>query len=698
MKFMDASGFHKYNTSVSRMFGTLMLYLFASIRIASAGTLSLDSAIPVYDLNPRIEYFEDKSANKSISQILENPTPFQSLGKRMPNFGFTNSAYWLRFSVDNLRATGQHRLLEIAYPLLDRIDLYVFRNGILHKHSVSGDLFVLDQREVKHRNFLFQLDLKPGTSLDCYLRIATQGSMQFPLKLWLPTAFSDKLSQNSYGFGIYFGVMAIMFIHSLLLCVSLKNKHLLFYVLYIISLALFGLTVYGFAPLYLWPNWPWWSNHSLVFFLSSSCIWAISIGQWYLQTRKYFPKIYLVMRIIQILNVLMMLYSLFGNYTLSLQGALFLSFLTTTINMLASVLNIPRRPGESIKFLVLWAYLFLGSILSGLQKLGIVPNTVFTEYSTLIGLAISVLLLPLWICTRMTTLVKEKLEEQNKALSNQSRLTLAYQRFVPNELLHILQKKSILDVKMGDQTEMEMTVLFSDINSFTTITEDMSPSASFELINNYLEEMGPLVRSYNGFIDKYIGDEIMALFSNNPDDAILAAINMQRMLFEKNKHLPEGQAPISVGIGINTGTLMFGIVGETNRMEGTVISDAVNIASRLVSLSKFYHTPILISGQTLRSLKYPDSLFVRFIGQVKVRGKVNPIDIYEVFDADSEEIRIQKEASKTILEEAIKLFLENEFKSAARLFKKCQKVYSDDPVCKTYLEQIKIKMQVLATA
>ena len=131
------------------------------------------------------------------------------------------------------------------------------------------------------------------------------------------------------------------------------------------------------------------------------------------------------------------------------------------------------------------------------------------------------------------------------ALEQQMRLTKAYQRFVPEQLLRNLEKKSILDVKLGDQVQKEMSILFSDIRSFTTLSESMTPEENFRFVNSYLSRMGPLVREHHGYIDKYIGDAIMALFDRSPDDAVKTSVEMLATLREYNEgRLRAGYDPI----------------------------------------------------------------------------------------------------------------------------------------------------------
>lgn len=208
----------------------------------------------------------------------------------------------------------------------------------------------------------------------------------------------------------------------------------------------------------------------------------------------------------------------------------------------------------------------------------------------------------------------------------------AYERFVPQDFLSLLQKQSIVDVGLGDQVQETMTILFTDIRNFTTISEGMTPEENFQFLNSFLSAMAPVIRKNNGFVDKFIGDAIMALYPNNADNALQCALDMRKALQQYNQErAKQGKSPIDIGIGINTGLLMLGIVGEKNRMNATVISDAVNIASRIETLTKSYKTPILISEDTFKNLKNPARYRIEIVdNQVLVKGKTKPIAVYKV--------------------------------------------------------------------
>lgn len=180
-----------------------------------------------------------------------------------------------------------------------------------------------------------------------------------------------------------------------------------------------------------------------------------------------------------------------------------------------------------------------------------------------------------------------------------------------------------------------VTVLFSDIRGFTSMSEQMSAQQVSEILNEYFTEMEPIITKYNGIINKFIGDAVMAIFGepiqdkNHAQNAVKCAYAMlQRVKELQKKWTKEGKPKIEIGIGINTGEVFVGNIGSVNRMEYTVIGDTVNLASRLESYNKIYKTKLLISPSTYEEVKgFTD---VIKISDVQIRGKANKMDIYEV--------------------------------------------------------------------
>jgi class 3 adenylate cyclase len=291
----------------------------------------------------------------------------------------------------------------------------------------------------------------------------------------------------------------------------------------------------------------------------------------------------------------------------------------------------------------------------------------------------------------------QKLEEQNaklkqinqeleKALESELRLAKAARRFVPKEFVSLLGHQSLVDVKLGNNVQKEMSILFADIRDFTYLSESMTPQDNFNFINAYLRRMEPAITENSGFIDKYIGDAIMALFGKSADNAIQAGIAMLQRLAEYNQHrIQSGYVPISIGIGINTGSLMLGTIGGENRMDSTVISDAVNLASRLEGLTKLYKAGILISGQTLAELEDANQYSYRFLDRVKVKGKNRAVAVFEVFDGDEEQLQQLKRHTRTKFEQAVFLYSQQKFVQSQQIFEKIIQINPQDQAAMLYV-------------
>jgi len=268
----------------------------------------------------------------------------------------------------------------------------------------------------------------------------------------------------------------------------------------------------------------------------------------------------------------------------------------------------------------------------------------------------------------------------------------ATSRFVPNQFLSFLGCDSIVGVKLGDAVELEMSILFSDIRDFTTLSEQMTPEENFKFINSYLSYMEPLIVENQGFIDKYIGDAIMALFSEGADDAVKAGIAMLHTLAEYNRERAAADdVQVQIGVGINTGSLMLGTVGGNSRMDGTVIGDAVNLASRIESLTKNYGVSLLITQQTFDRLTNPADYAIRVIDQVQVKGKSEWVTVYEVFDADLPEIKAGKLATLRLFAEALSLYNLKSFGEAGGLFADCLQQNPGDKVARIYWDRCQLE-------
>ncbi|MCW7479637.1 adenylate/guanylate cyclase domain-containing protein [Leptospira kanakyensis] len=285
-------------------------------------------------------------------------------------------------------------------------------------------------------------------------------------------------------------------------------------------------------------------------------------------------------------------------------------------------------------------------------------------------------------------IVRQNITKTLEFAHEQKQLSTSFSRFVPTEFLFHLGKADIRHVDLGDQVQKRMTILFADIRSFTEFSETLTPKENFDFLNSYLQRVGPIIRHNNGFIDKFIGDAVMALFPYDVNDAVKAAVEMQEAIRIYNGHRSNcGYIPIEVGIGIHTGNLTLGILGEHKRMEGTVISDAVNLASRIEGITKLFSSRIVISADTFIEASDGLGYHYRLLDRVAIKGKTESVFVVEVLDGYEPEKAARLVSTKDDYTLALDAFRREDFEEAIDGFSKLLDANPDDSVSRLFLDR-----------
>jgi signal transduction histidine kinase/CheY-like chemotaxis protein/class 3 adenylate cyclase/uncharacterized protein HemY len=286
---------------------------------------------------------------------------------------------------------------------------------------------------------------------------------------------------------------------------------------------------------------------------------------------------------------------------------------------------------------------------------------------------------------------KNELLSRIKIHINLNTIHRATSKFVPSEFVKSVGKESITDIRLGDHIEKNVTVMFSDIRDYTSLSEGMTPEQNFKFVNAYVGRMGPIIKENEGFVNQYLGDGIMALFPKQAEHALDAAIEMQKTLTLYNKRRVEekGYKPLSVGMGLHTGSLIMGIIGDINRNDPAVIADTVNSAARVEGVTKYYGANIIISENSLKSMKDSSGFNFRYLGKVKVKGKQKAIGIYECIDGDSVESISLKLKTISNYNKGISLFFDQQFDEANKAFEKVLAKNPNDAVAQYFNEKSK---------
>lgn len=263
----------------------------------------------------------------------------------------------------------------------------------------------------------------------------------------------------------------------------------------------------------------------------------------------------------------------------------------------------------------------------------------------------------------------------------------AAKRFVPSQYLEFLGKPDITQVQLGDHVRAEMAVMFSDIRGFTSMSENMTAKENFDFVNEYLKLVSPIIQKHDGFIVKFLGDGMMAIFPYGVDDAVQAGIEKANMVQTFNQSLEErGYPPISVGIGVHTGPMMVGMIGEEFRMQGDAFSDNVNLTSRIEGLNKFYGTSMIISEDVIAQLPNKETLKIRPLGKAVVKGRATPLSLYEIYDGLPEATVTRKEATRANFEQGVALYAQGKFSEAGKYFNQVLEEDPEDKTARIYLE------------
>ena len=281
------------------------------------------------------------------------------------------------------------------------------------------------------------------------------------------------------------------------------------------------------------------------------------------------------------------------------------------------------------------------------------------------------------------------------------RLRHTFQKFVPKQFVDHFAKHGSSVLELGHAVEDDVAILFCDIRGFTGLSEQMSPQELMRFLNSYFLRMNDPIHLNRGFIDKFIGDAIMALFDhpggNNEDkasDAICAALDLRYALNIYNQHRQNsGYASIDIGVGIHFGPVVLGTVGSDDRMDTTVIGDSVNIAYRLEALAPIYHSDIVVSAQALQQAAQPQRFTSRLLDWIKVKGRSTAIEVHEVIAHLPQDIQQKRLANTGLIKQGLGHRFKQSWPQAIDCFEQAAVLNPDD-----YLPRLHIKQcQHLAT-
>ncbi|KAA5536128.1 histidine kinase [Taibaiella lutea] len=485
-----------------------LLYCFVLCFLLSVNCFS---AVIITDSLGRMPIGKSMSMLRSDKEIqfrdVLHSTKFEAIKTDIPNLGTEANGIWLKFDMNN-RSNQNHFLLELAYPILDEVEIYIPDAAGNYTRKVLGESIPFKQRSYQYPNFILDINQPANTTYTYYIRVKSSEQIILPVYINVPIPLWEELDKQSIISGIYIGIVLIMGIYNLFLFFSVKDKGYVYYAIYVFLAGLTQIGIKGYTYKYLWPDLPYFESKSIVLFASLCAIAALFFARDFLQIKNNYPRINTFIKILVFTFVVSILL-IFLNKD---QAGFLLMQLATTVFLL-SVFFISwfvMRKGYSPAkfFFIAWSALLAGSIIFLLKDTGILPYNNITSSSAQAASAIEMALLSFGLANRINIMKQEKdqsrlaalrIAKENSQIIKQQNVIL--EQKVKERTEELEQKNDTLNVAMNDLQEAQMQLVESEkMASLGQLTAGIAHEIN-NPINFVTGNIGPLKRDVGALLE-----------------------------------------------------------------------------------------------------------------------------------------------------------------------------------------------------
>lgn len=582
-----------------------LLALIFSLPSHATDTLITRTTHPHYLLTNAIQYLEDKTGTLSLSEVT-SPTSrsrWQDIQATTPNFGVTQSTYWLALPIFNSDTHKSRWLLEIANPNIDSIEFYAgtdlgTESSITHRFD-GGNQYPFSQRYRQDPHFLFPVSIEPQQTVWIYLRIKSANMMKLPLSLWQEEAYNKQRTAELMIQGGYFGIMAIMALYNLFVYFSLRDKSYLYYVIFVTTFSSWMFIEKGLAFQYIWPNGIW-QNAQLYPVLASlgTGMTAIFANE-YLSLKHNHPTYYRILYALSALWIAIALCALVLPIYVSMKLITAIAFPGGTLLLFAGLLMWKEGLVAAKYYTIAWITMIIGGLTFSLLSMGFVPYNIFTENALQVGLILEVVLLSLGLANRINTTRREKdaaLLESVELRSKMQTFKLSFQQKLnknleeriqertkeletaltelaeSNKKLHIVSvtdgltqvknrryfdEKYPIEWRRAHRENQPISLIIIDIDFFKKVNDTYGHSAGDECLRVVASELKQLVKRPADAISRFGGEEFVVTLPNTNSEGAYHIAEIMRKHIEtlhvatSNHRL---QMTISAGVATTTPT------------------------------------------------------------------------------------------------------------------------------------------------
>ncbi len=405
----------------------LSLLCTSSLVLAAGQAVTWDKYSKRLDLSRYVDYWQEPSKAENISEVVGlDDSAWTRNGSNSISLGYGQDVYWFRVNIENVTGSETSTFLEIGYPVLDHIEVYVAPGQSDAESLVVGDKQPFYDRPIHHRNFVIPITLAANQNTVVYLRVDTTSSMQVPLTLWSPEAFYSVEQSRSMFEGLYYGIVLVMILYNLFVYMAVGERSFLYYVLFLAAMPLFLASLHGVAFQYLWPEATWWNDQSIIVFLSLVVLFGGTFTIDFVNvTRENHPRLNLWTVGVVIVAGLTATSGLLVPYKYMILPTILLAVVGCSTLLSLGIVRWVKKDQAARYYTFAWVFMLFGGIVLAMSKFTMLPRNLLTENATQVGSALGVILLSIALADRLNKDKKRVFEAQRKLLQEERKARIA---------------------------------------------------------------------------------------------------------------------------------------------------------------------------------------------------------------------------------------------------------------------------------
>lgn len=580
-------------------FGLLLcifLLMLTSVSAFSADRTAVwDKHSKRMELSRYVDYWQEPPESAGVSDVTGlNDSAWTRNGSDSISLGYGKQVYWFRVAVKNTTDREANTFLEIGYPVLDHIDVYINPEEKNAESLTLGDKQPFYDRPVLHRNFVVPITLAPGQRTAVYLRVDTTSSMQVPLTLWNQSAFYAVEQSRSMFEGLYYGIVLVMILYNLFVFMAVGERSFLHYVGFLMAMPLFLASLHGMAFQYLWPEATWWNDQSIIVFLSLLVLFGGTFSINFINvSRENHPLLNRWMVGIVITAGAMAAGGLLVPYRYMILPTIVLAVIGCTSMLALSIIRWVKKDPAARYYTFAWVFMLFGGIVLAMSKFTMLPRNLLTENATQVGSALGVILLSIALADRLNKDKKRVFEAQQQLLREERKARIAQTKTLEiqreaNALLEDRVRERTRDLEHLNEQLLELSatdaltelknrghfdrifqsavvhayryqeplsLLMLDIDHFKQFNDNYGHLVGDDCLKMVAQCVRQLVTRPQDLAARYGGEEFVVLLPNTPARGALDVAERIRGAVEKMAFPLSGQTlHLTISIGVCTVT------------------------------------------------------------------------------------------------------------------------------------------------